>query len=129
MSHTAWYVKDLDTNTVAMPYHYSDTLGRYIAYGHNGYPDYPAGTLRTSAEQFAHFLIAWTSNGIWQDRQVFDSTAIQKFTPNDVSLGSYTWFFFPAPSPPFPKLRVIYGPDGVDNGVSTFIGFEPRSQP
>lgn len=123
MNHTAWFLKDLDTNLVAMPYHYSDSLHQYIPYYHGGYPDYPAGLLRTSAEQLAHFLIAWTSNGRWQNKQVFDSTTIQLFTPKDIRLGCYTWNIFSAPK----GIQVMYGHTGGDNGVFTIMAFQPET--
>ena len=104
-----------------MPYHYSDSMHQFIPYGHGGYPDYPAGELRTSAEQLAHFLIAWSSYGKWQNRQVFDSSTIQLFTPDDIRLGCYAWNIFAAPK----GLQVMYGHTGGDNGVFTIMEYQP----
>jgi CubicO group peptidase (beta-lactamase class C family) len=123
MHQTAFFLKDLDTNLIAMPYHYSDSLHQYIPYGQGGYPEYPAGLVRTSAEQLAHFLIAWTSNGKWQNKPVFDSATIQLFTPQDFRLGCYTWNIFSAPE--HDKLKIMYGHTGGDNGAFSIMGYQP----
>ena len=123
MSHTAWFLKDLDSNQVAVPTNYSDSLKRYVSLGYGGYPDYPAGELRTSVTEFAHFLISWTQNGKFKSKQVFKNSAIQKLTPADYDLGFYTWFLFPTD-----KGRIIYCHTGGDNGVMTFIGFSPATK-
>jgi CubicO group peptidase (beta-lactamase class C family) len=123
MNHTAWFLKDLDSNRVAMPTAYSDSLKRYLNLGYGGYPDYPAGELRTSISDFAHFLIAWTQNGNFKGKQVFKNSVIQKLTPVDYDLGFYTWFLFATD-----KGRILYMHTGGDNGVLTFIGFSPSTK-
>jgi CubicO group peptidase (beta-lactamase class C family) len=120
MDHTAWYLKDLDTTLVAMPTDYSDSLKKYVSLGYGGYPDYPAGEMRTSAPEFAHFLIAWTQGGRFKGKQVFSSSAIHKLTPVDDDLGFYTWFQFATD-----KGRILYMHSGGDIGVNTFIAFSP----
>ena len=42
MNDTAWFLRDLEGKDIAMPYHY-DSVDGYLPYGHNGYPDWPAG--------------------------------------------------------------------------------------
>jgi CubicO group peptidase (beta-lactamase class C family) len=123
MLHTAFFLRDLDTNLIAMPYHYSDSLHQFIAYGQGGFPEYPAGLIRTPAEELAHFLIAWTSNGKWQNRQIFDSTLIQVFTPSDIRVGCYTWNIFAIPTKD--KPIIMYGHTGGDNGSNTIMAYQP----
>lgn len=122
MNNTGWYLRDVDSNKVAMPYSYSDSLHRYIPYGFGGYPDYPAGELRTTANDFAHFLLAWTNNGKWNNKKVFDSAAIQTLTPKDFDLGFYTWFLYGTD-----KGAIVYSHSGGDNGVTTFILYNPKN--
>jgi CubicO group peptidase (beta-lactamase class C family) len=92
MNTSAWYIKDLDTANLAMPYDYSDSLKRFVKLGFGGYPDYPAGTLHTTASQFANFLIAWTQDGKFNNKQVFKQSAVQLLTPTETNLGYYIWF-------------------------------------
>ena len=123
MAHTAWYLKDLDTSLIAMPTAYSDSLKRYVSLGYGGYPDYPAGEMRTGVTEFAHFLIAWTQGGKFSGQQVFKSSAIHLLTPADYDLGFYTWFLFPTD-----KGRILYMHTGGDIGVNAFIGFSPSTK-
>lgn len=123
MNRTAWFLRDVDSMDVAMPYHYSDSLHIYSPYGYGGYPDYPAGELRTSAEQFAHFLLAWTNHGVWNNRQVLDSSAIQTLTPADFNLGFHTWFLYGTE-----KGTLLYCHNGGDLGVTTFISYNPKDK-
>ena len=125
MHQTGFFLKNLDTNLLAMPYHYSDSLHQYISYGQGGYPDYPAGLIRSSAEELAHFLLAWSSSGKWENRKVFDSSTIQLFTPQDIRLGCYTWNIFAAPSR---RLQVMYGHTGGDNGVFSIMSYGPETK-
>ena len=123
MDNTAWFLKDLDSNQIAMPYRYNDSLKQYVKCGYGGYPDYPAGELRTSAEQLANFLIAWTQNGKFDDKQVFKSDAIQLITPDDIRLGFYTWFLYGTD-----QGTILYDHNGGDNGVFTAILFNPKNK-
>ena len=123
MDNTAWFLRDLDSNQVAMPYRYSYSLNQYVKYGFGGYPDYPAGELRTSAEQLANFLIAWTQNGKFNDKQVFKGDAIQLLTPDDIRLGFYTWFLYGTD-----QGTILYDHNGDDNGVFTAMLFNPKNK-
>jgi CubicO group peptidase (beta-lactamase class C family) len=123
MNNTAWFLRDVDSNKVAMPYQYTDSLKQYIPYGFGGYPDYPAGQLRTSAEQLGSFLIAWTQNGKWNNKQVFDSSTIQLLTPDNFNLGFYTWFLFGTENG-----RILYSHPGGDNGVSSYVMYSPSNK-
>jgi CubicO group peptidase (beta-lactamase class C family) len=123
MTHTAWFLRDVDSNQVAIPYHYSDSLQQYLSYGFGGYPDYPAGQLRTSAEQLANFLLAWTQNGKWNGKQVLDSSAIQLLTPNNFNLGFHTWFLYG-----LNDGRILYSHAGGDNGAASYILYNPSTK-
>jgi CubicO group peptidase (beta-lactamase class C family) len=123
MDNTAWFLKDLDSNQVAMPYRYSYSLKQYVKLGYGGYPDYPAGELRTSAEQLANFLVAWTQNGKFNDKQVFKRDAIQLLTPDDNRLGYYTWFLYGTD-----RGTILYYHNGGDNGVCTAMLFDPKNK-
>jgi CubicO group peptidase (beta-lactamase class C family) len=123
MDNTAWFLRNLDSNQVAMPYRYSYSLDQYVKYGFGGYPDYPAGELRTSAEQLANFLIAWTQNGKFNDTQVFKGDGIQLLTPDDFRLGFYTWFLFGTD-----QGTILYDHNGNDDGVFTAMLFNPKNK-
>jgi CubicO group peptidase (beta-lactamase class C family) len=123
MNNTAWFLRDLDSNQVARPYYYSDSLHQFVSYGFGGYPDFPAGQLRTSADQLASFLIGWTQNGKWSGKQVMDSATIQLMTPDFVDLGFYTWILYP-----MENGKILYSHPGGDNGALSYIMFDPSTK-
>lgn len=123
MNTSAWYIKNLDTNNLAMPYDYNDSLNTFVKLGFGGYPDYPAGSLHTTASQFAHFLIAWTQDGIFKGNRVFDRDAVQLLTPDETNLGYYTWFLNGTN-----QGELLYNHTGGDAGVTSFIAFNPKTK-
>ena len=121
MDETSWFLADLDTNHVAMPYQW---LGdEWVAYGYFGYPDYPAGQLRTSSLQLARLLIAFLNEGWVNGYQVLDAaTVAEATTPQCPSLNpniGLTWYRM------FPGGRTVWGHGGGDIGVRTLFGFCP----
>jgi CubicO group peptidase (beta-lactamase class C family) len=61
MTHTSWTYGGLAPRDVATAYDVTD--GAAKALPPTGYPDWPAGLLRTSANDFARFLAIYTSGG------------------------------------------------------------------
>ena len=61
MTETSYRLAELDPAHIAMPQVWQG--GRFVELGHHGFPDYPAGTLRTSAPQLAHFLLMVMNGG------------------------------------------------------------------
>jgi CubicO group peptidase (beta-lactamase class C family) len=73
MTETSWYLKDLESTHIAMPYEYGggNEAGKsFIAYGQYGYPDYPSGQVRTSATQWSHFMAAFMNQGTYAGAQI-----------------------------------------------------------
>jgi len=106
-----------------MPYSYSDSLKQNQALGFGGFPDYPAGGLHSNVTEFAHFLMAWTIDGIWNGKIVFPKKAIQKLTPDEFDLGFYTWFQYATD-----KGEILYMHTGKAIGVSSFISYNPSNK-
>jgi len=61
MDHTAWFLNDLDTNNLAMPYYYLS--GTYYPIGYYSYPGYPSGLLKSCSADLARFLMAYINKG------------------------------------------------------------------
>ncbi|PZU82981.1 MAG: hypothetical protein DI529_13455 [Chryseobacterium sp.] len=123
MNKTSWFLKEIDTSKLAMPYSYSDSLKQNVALGFGGFPDYPAGGLHSNVTEFAHFLIAWTQSGNWNGKTVFPPKAIQKLTPDEFDLGFYTWFQYATD-----KGEILYMHTGKAIGVSSFISYNPANK-
>lgn len=123
MNNTGWFLREIDTNKLAMPYTYSDSLLQYQPLGYGGFPDYPAGGLHTNVDQFAHFLIAWTQQGKWNGLQIFGKDAIQTLTPDEFNLGFYTWSQYATN-----RGELLYMHTGKAIGVSSFISYNPANK-
>ena len=67
MTHTTWMFRDVDHNLMAVPYSYQDLQRNYKRVGFYGYPDYPSGSIKTSANEFVRFLNVFLNEGKTQD--------------------------------------------------------------
>lgn len=114
MKNTSWFLKNLDSNLVAKTYVYQDSLGLTFK-GHNGYPDYPAGQLRTSIYDYSillkGYLNAENSNFILNANTTSKITP----TPSISHEGFYTWFLYAI------NNNIYYGHAGGDTGVRTRV--------
>ncbi len=121
MYETSWFIADLDTNHVAMPYQW--TGGHWEPYGYYGYPDYPCGQMRTSSLQLAQMLIAYLNNGLVNGYQMLDSATIAEVTtlqcPDLNDEMGLTWFRCLRGS------HIVWMHTGGDYGVNTAYGFMP----
>ena len=75
MTHTAWFLRDLDTTLIARPYTYSS--GAYVDNGLYGYPEYPDGQLRTTAVSLSRFLLSHIGYGCLNGVRVLDSSTVR----------------------------------------------------
>jgi len=125
LRHTHWFLAQTDTLNVAMPYQ-ADSIKGYRPVWHGGYPDWPAGQLRTSIEDFGIFLAAYTNNGRWNGKQVIDSASIELATPRSpIGVHGLTWSVIAAPAPDPAHPQLLYHHTGGDVGVVTLVAFNP----
>jgi CubicO group peptidase (beta-lactamase class C family) len=127
MTETAWRLADLDdTSHVAMPY--EGRPGRYAEEGLYGYPDFPAGMLRTSVRQLATFLRMFMNGGeldgvrILRPETVAEMMKVQVPANGDAPDQGLVWFY-----EDFGPRRVFLH-DGSDPGVFTIMGFDPKAK-
>jgi CubicO group peptidase (beta-lactamase class C family) len=78
MNKTALFLADLDTNHIAMPYHYDGS--NYIPYGYYGLAAYPGEQVRTSIAQLARFLLAFMNNGELEGHRILNSATVDSMT-------------------------------------------------
>ncbi len=137
MDSTGWHLADLGSASIAMPYrcniNSSDGKSAVVAkpYGQYGYPDYPDGSLRTSAGQLARFLGAIMNGGELDGVRILQTATVQAMltpvgpTVPDFGGGwmSLTWGLG--------WLRATdgeewyWGHGGADWGASTMMLFRP----
>jgi len=75
MNETAWFLSELDTSQIAMPYSWNGTS--YFPRGYYGFSYYPAGPLRTSIDQLANFLLCYLNNGSYLGQQILQSSTVE----------------------------------------------------
>lgn len=122
MDNTSWFISQLDTNNVAMPYHYSGGIG-YVPMGYYSYPDYPDGQLRTSIISLAKYLAMMMNHGSFNNQQILNSATVDEiFSPQipdiDPTQG-IIWYQVNIGG------NICWGHNGGDEGVSTNMYFSP----
>ena len=68
MNETSFRLADLDPTHIAHPYGW--TGSKFHDFGFYGYPDYPDGSVRTSARQLARFMMAHMNQGCYGGYQL-----------------------------------------------------------
>lgn len=120
MTESSWFLKGLDTTHIAMPYRGTPAS----ATGHYGYPDYPAGQLRTSAPQLARFLLMFAQKGTCGQRVLAETTVneMEKIqVPAVDGTQGLVWYYDTKGG------TKVLGHNGGDQGVSTDMFFDPAT--
>jgi len=73
MANTSFKLGDLDINTVAMPYENNE-----IPFGHFTYIYYPSACLRSSINDFSHFIIAIMNGGIYNGNRILQESSVNE---------------------------------------------------
>ncbi len=124
MDETSWFLSNLNTNHIALPYSYSG--GSYHSYGHYGMVTYPAGQLRTSAVQFARHLISFMQKGQIDGIRILDSSSVELMRtiqfPNLNNEQGLIWFIYQYTVPSF-GTYTFCGHNGSSYGVRTGMDF------
>jgi len=92
MNNTSWFLSELDTNNVAMPYQWNGS--NYVPYGHYGSPLYPAGWLRTSSTQLANFMNTYMNHGKFSGWSLLDSTTVDLMTTIQPGPDPTIWYLY-----------------------------------
>lgn len=121
MDDTAWFLRELDAEAPAMPYRHAADTG-FVAYGHGGYPDWPAGQLRSSVRDLARFLAVYASGGVLEGRTLIDPRVIDLMAPANAEVGFHTWSQLA-----LRNRHILYLHTGGDLGVSSAMGFHRHS--
>jgi len=121
MDETAWFLFQLDTHNIAMPYHWDGAT--HIPYGHIGKPYYPCGTLRTSSRQLARLLTAFMQYGVIDDTvRILDSATVELMTTSQYPVlnpeQGIFWY------KKFLDGRWIWGHQGWSHGIRARIAFD-----
>jgi CubicO group peptidase (beta-lactamase class C family) len=118
MKEASFFLRNLDASHVAIPYEQVTPLVHY------GYPDYPAGQLRTSAPQLARFLLMFAQKGQCGQRVLTEQTVATMRTvqlPSVAAGQGLIWYYAEQAG------TNVLGHRGGDRGVSTDMFFDPTT--
>jgi len=125
MYNTSFRLKDLNISNIAVPYDYNK--GTYFAHPNYGmYVIHPACSLRTSVEDYSHFLIAHMNGGVWNNVSILNESTVEMmhiahFSPEDKYNYGYGW---EVKNPLFGKN--YYGHSGGWPGVHNQVTVKPN---
>lgn len=123
MNETAWFLSELDTSHIAMPYSWNGTS--YFPRGYYGFSYYPAGSLRTSVDQLANFLLCYLSGGTYLGQQILESSTVDMIrTPQVPQINPYIGLIWQTGTSSVGK--VFWGHTGGFYGASTVINHCPE---
>jgi CubicO group peptidase (beta-lactamase class C family) len=121
MDHTSWFLANLDSSNVAVPYRWAGS--RHVRYPYYGTPFYPAMQLRTSTLQFARFLAAFLQCGEIGDVRILDCPTVELMTTVQNPEVSPMWGLF------WQRVhdggRWLWGHDGSYLGCKTAMAYCP----
>ena len=124
MNATGFRLRDVDIDTIAVPYEFkNDAYFRHPQYGIHVL--YPAITLRTSIEDYSHFIIAHMNGGVWNGVRILNESTVElmhtaQFSPSDTYNYGLGW---EVTNKPFQKT---YGHSGGYVGALNLITIRPE---
>jgi CubicO group peptidase (beta-lactamase class C family) len=125
MHRAGWHLADVPAGDVAMPYRWSRDEARHVAIGQFGFPDYPAGTLRTTAPQLARHLGMMMNGGRWGGARVLQRATVREMLrsqiPGITDGQGLLWYRTRS------RGRTLIGHDGGDKGVATVAFYDRRA--
>ena len=111
MPNTSFHLADLDMNKVALPYNNQGST-----YDHYSVKFYPSTTLRTSTNDFSHFLLAFINGGVYNGNRILQESTIEEMLRSHYPDSQFglMWFSF---------SDGCYGHGGAFRGIRTEADF------
>jgi len=90
MYNTSFRLKDVDISNLAVPYDFKNR--KYLPHPHYGmYVIYPSACMRTSVEEYSHFVIAHMNGGKYKDVKILNETTIELMHTSYYPQGKNKW--------------------------------------
>lgn len=111
MVNTSYWLADLDSQNLATPY-----VEGYRSIDQYNTIAYPVGWLRSSVNEFSHFLIAYMNQGVYNGKRILEVSTINKMfeVQNSASGVCLIWYKW---------LGEWYGHNGGGTGFSSCVQF------
>jgi CubicO group peptidase (beta-lactamase class C family) len=121
MTNTGWRISDVDGSTLATLY--DDRDGNLVPVPAYSYIDYPSGSVRTSTNQLAKFLMMFMNGGQYNGVQLLSPATVAEMQKRQIpqldAAQGLGWHYSK-----FGNDDVI-GHDGEDTGSSFYMYFRP----
>jgi len=116
MVDTSFRYADLDLERMAMPYCYK--RGEYQAQGHHAYPEYPSGSVHTTANQWAKFALALLGDGAYRRQRILETGSLAEMLSPQIPAGMEPGCgLFAFGDDELVPGRTVWGHDGGDYGI------------
>lgn len=123
MNQSSYRLKPLDRDSIALPHEWKKE--KHQPLGHHGYLDFPAGTLRTSTNQLARFLMCVMGDGEYQGKRILKAKTVHEMLkiqyPELEETQALVWFRETDED----GTGTLIGHDGSDPGVLTMMFYDP----
>ncbi|MFY0688256.1 MAG: serine hydrolase [Cyclobacteriaceae bacterium] len=136
MKNTFWKLAEVPHRNIAtphnMPYKETDFKGTQVL-THFGYPEYPAGQLRTSVSDYAKFLNLLINDGQVDGKQFLKKSTVEEFLrvqyPSANKWRAISWSYNEVENPIY-NLVMPRRPShsGLDPGMASMVSFDPAAK-
>jgi len=76
MHNTSFRLRDFNISNIAIPYEYKNK--KYLPHPHYGmHVIYPSATMRTSVEEYSHFIIAHMNGGVYNGTRILNESTVE----------------------------------------------------
>jgi len=90
MYNTSFRLRDVNISNLAVPYEYKNR--KYFPHPHYGmHVIYPSACMRTSVEEYSHFIIAHMNGGKYKDVRILNETTIELMRTAHYPLDKNKW--------------------------------------
>jgi CubicO group peptidase (beta-lactamase class C family) len=121
MKHTGWFLSDLDTDNLAIPYTYQ--FGTYYPIGYFSHPGYPSSLLKSSSSDLARYVMAYINEGELEGSRILNSSTVTLMNtvhyPQIASYIGLIWLL------DYRDGKKVWWHRGGNKGCSTWISYSP----
>ena len=136
MHNTYWFLSEIPHDNLAtphnLPYKETDFKGTQIL-PHFGYPEYPAGQLRTTVTDYAKFVELLVNMGKVDGKQFLSEQTVKEFLsvqfPDVAKWRAISWSYNEFESFIYNMIMPrVPSHTGLDPGMSTVVSFNPETK-
>jgi hypothetical protein len=122
MTNTSWRITDIDRSQLATQYDEDDN-GSLVAVPAFSYVEYPSGSIRTSVNQLAKFLLMFMNGGQYSGVRILSPQSVaamqQRQIPQLDDTQGLAWYYQDE------GRNQVFGAEGEDTGSGCYMFYRP----